>query len=173
MSKSKLICKHCDTRLPAQARFCTNCGTPTGIASQEANYADAKINQLRPNGNLKIYKLEPVRYKEILEKLKGWLSSQDLEVQTIPVDDDTTFIQVRSKGRWRRLIGMTTALSIHLDMASDNLKVTIGEGKWMGKIATGSISMFVLWPLAVTTAVGVYTQMKYPEKVFDFIEAII
>ena len=68
---------------------------------------------------------------------------------------------------------MSTALSIHFDHANGKLKVSIGEGKWIDKIATGSVSVFVLWPLAVTTAFGVYSQMKYPQKILNFIDAVI
>ena len=145
----------------------------SGISSQDnTNLGDGRLNKFS-NSRVNLYTLPAERFDEILDKLQDWLEAQDFELQLLPVDDDTVFLQVRSKGGWKKFVGMATALSIHLDHVNGQLKVSIGEGKWIGKVATGSISMFVLWPLAVTTAVGVYSQMKLPEKIFDFIEAII
>lgn len=170
-----MLCRNCQSELPEQARFCTNCGTPTGLGNTQPGdpgLGYGRLNQYS-NGQNKLYALPENRFHEVLDKVQEWLESQGFELQRIPVDDDTIFMQVRSKGGWKRFVGMATALSIHFDHANGQLKVSIGEGKWMGKVATGSISIFVLWPLAVTTAVGVYSQMKLPEKVFDFIDAII
>jgi hypothetical protein len=49
------------------------------------------------------------------------------------------------------------------------MTVEIGAGKWIDKAAVGTVSMFILWPLAVTAGLGAWEQMKMPEKVFDFI----
>ena len=170
-----MYCNNCGAELPEQARFCTNCGTPTGVGSPSkgsSNLGQGRLNQFS-NGRNKQYPLPIERFNEIIDKVQEWLEAQDLELQRVPVDDDTTFMQVRSKGGWKKFIGMSTALSIHFDHVNGQLKVHIGEGKWMDKVATGGISMFVLWPLAVTTAVGVYSQMKLPDKIFNFIDAII
>ena len=170
-----MYCKNCGAELQDHARFCTNCGAPTGVgmpSQDNTKLGEGRLNQFS-NSRVNVYPLQEDRFNEVLNKLREWLEAQNFELQLVPVDDDTVFLQVRSKGGWKKFVGMATALSIHLDHVDGQLKVSIGEGKWIGKVATGSISMFVLWPLAVTTAVGVYSQMKLPEKIFDFIEAII
>jgi hypothetical protein len=49
------------------------------------------------------------------------------------------------------------------------LTVQIGAGKWIDKAAAGTVSLFLLWPLAITAGFGAWQQMQMPEKVFDFI----
>ncbi len=166
-------CHRCSTELDSSARFCKNCGAATGANSSE----EEKAAKVRPEnfkgGQYRSYVIHRDKIEGLLDQVQSWLESQDFELERVKLDDDSNFMQIRSKGGWRRFVGMSTALSIHFEYANESLQVHIGEGKWMGKITTGAISWFVLWPLAVTTAVGAYTQMKYPEKVFDFIEAIV
>jgi hypothetical protein len=33
----------------------------------------------------------------------------------------------------------------------------------------GTVSMFMLWPLAITAGFGAWEQTKMPDKVFDYI----
>jgi hypothetical protein len=65
---------------------------------------------------------------------------------------------------------MSSALNIILDHRDDDLTVEIGAGQWMDKAAVGAVSLFVLWPLAVTAAIGVWSQMKLPEQIFSRLE---
>jgi hypothetical protein len=37
--------------------------------------------------------------------------------------------------------------------SGETLTVEIGAGKWIDKAAVGTVSLFILWPLAVTAAV--------------------
>ena len=46
----------------------------------------------------------------------------------------------------------------------------IGAGKWIDKAAVGTVSMLVLWPLAVTAGIGALAeQMKMPDKILCLI----
>jgi hypothetical protein len=49
------------------------------------------------------------------------------------------------------------------------LTVETGAGKWIDKAAVGTVSLLVLWPLAITAGFGAWEQMKMPEKVLDYI----
>jgi hypothetical protein len=49
------------------------------------------------------------------------------------------------------------------------LTVEIGAGKWLDKAAAGVVSLIVLWPLAVTAALGAWEQGNMPGRVFEFI----
>ena len=47
--------------------------------------------------------------------------------------------------------------------------VEIGAGKWVDKAAVGTVSLFILWPLAITAGMGAWEQMKLPERIFDYV----
>lgn len=64
---------------------------------------------------------------------------------------------------------MATSLNIVFHQSADSLTVEIGAGKWIDKAAVGTVSMFILWPLALTAGFGAWEQAKMPEKVFDYI----
>lgn len=53
--------------------------------------------------------------------------------------------------------------------SDDTLTVQIGSGKWLDKTAAGTVSLFILWPLAITAGLGAWEQMKVPEEIFDYI----
>jgi hypothetical protein len=64
---------------------------------------------------------------------------------------------------------MATSLNIVFYQSGDTLTVQIGSGKWLDKAAVGTVSFFILWPLAITAGLGAWEQMKMPEKIFDYI----
>jgi hypothetical protein len=40
-------------------------------------------------------------------------------------------------------------------------------GQWVDKVAAGAVSLFILWPLAVTAAIGAWGQMEMPKRIFE------
>jgi hypothetical protein len=64
---------------------------------------------------------------------------------------------------------MGTSLNIVFHQSADALTVEIGAGKWIDKAAVGTVSMFILWPLAVTAGFGAWEQAKMPTMIFDYI----
>jgi hypothetical protein len=101
--------------------------------------------------------------------LHEWLSGQSFTCQTLTTEDGGTLLQIEKTGGWRKFTGMSTALNIVLRQTPRELAVEIGAGKWIDKAAAGAVSLFILWPLAVTAALGAWEQSKMPERVFDFI----
>ena len=75
----------------------------------------------------------------------------------------------RKRGGWRDFVGMATSLNIVFHQSVDTLTVEIGAGKWIDKAAVGTVSMFVLWPLAVTAGFGAWEQANMPKKIFDYV----
>jgi hypothetical protein len=101
--------------------------------------------------------------------LEDWLAGQNFNCQVLTTDDGGTLLQVEKQGGWRKFTGMSTALNVVLRQSERDLAVEIGAGKWIDKAAAGAVSLFVLWPLAVTAAFGAWEQSKMPSRVFDFI----
>jgi hypothetical protein len=87
----------------------------------------------------------------------------------VSADDQSLLIQIKKRGGWRDLVGMATSLNILFHHSSETLTVEIGAGKWVDKAAVGTVSLFILWPLAITAGMGAWEQMKMPDKIFDFV----
>jgi hypothetical protein len=98
-----------------------------------------------------------------------WLDSQGFDSQHMQTETQDLLVQIKKRGGWRVAIGMATSLNIVFRQSGDNLTVEIGEGRWIDKAAVGTVSMFVLWPLAVTAGIGAWEQMNLPEKIFTHI----
>lgn len=109
----------------------------------------------------------------LTEALHNWFQFQKYEVQSLDLPNGDKVIQARLGG-WRNMLGLSSALNIVLRHHNDhNLTVEIGAGKWADKAIVGTISMFVLWPLAFTAAYGAWQQNKLPQKTFDFIQQFV
>lgn len=85
---------------------------------------------------------------------------QGMEIQCIPTAAGTV-IQARVKGgQYKKFLGLDRAATLRLTEVPGVVNVEIGEAKWIDKSVVMTISMFVLWPLTVTSGVGFYKQKK-------------
>jgi len=115
-----------------------------------------------------------INLNELTDNLQDWYKSQNFTVQMLDVHGGGILIQTStSKGGWRDAVGMSSALNVVLHQNGSTLSVEIGAGKWMDKAAVGAVSLFVLWPLAVTNAWGVWKQSQLPKQTYDFIQKVI
>lgn len=97
-------------------------------------------------------------------------NNENMETQVLESDDGATIIQGRiTGGKWKQWIGMDKAIAVKLTAKDGILTAEVGEAKWIDKGAMMTVSMFVLWPLAVTSGIGMYKQAKLPEKIFNCI----
>jgi len=106
----------------------------------------------------------------VIGDVRGWLNSQDFDTQRVKTDSDDILLQVKKRGSWRDLVGMATSLNIVFHPGEDDtLTVEIGAGKWVDKAAVGTVSLLILWPLAITAGIGAWEQMNLPDKIFDYV----
>jgi hypothetical protein len=102
--------------------------------------------------------------------VRGWLNEQDFDTQQINTDEDSVLLQVKKRGSWRDLVGMSTSLNVAFHQGEDDtLTVEIGAGKWVDKAAVGAVSLLILWPLAIPAGFGAWEQMNMPDKIFDYV----
>ena len=80
-------------------------------------------------------------------------------------------LQIKKRGAWRDFVGMSTSLNIAFSQSDNVLTVEIGAGKWLDKAIAGTVSIFVLWPLAVTAGFGAWEQTRMPEKIFSYVSS--
>lgn len=97
-------------------------------------------------------------------------SSENMETQRVPVEGEVhNALQARVKnGKLKQVIGMDKAIILRfLESFGEghSVCIQIGDAKWMDKGIVMTVSMFVLWPLTVTSGVGIYRQKQLPAKI--------
>jgi hypothetical protein len=105
----------------------------------------------------------------LIADVKNWLDGQGFDCQQLSTERQGVLLQIKKRGGWRDFVGMSTSLNIAFNQADDTLTVEIGAGKWIDKAVVGTVSIFMLWPLAITAGFGAWEQTKMPDKVFDYI----
>lgn len=168
-------CTNCRAQLAAGARFCGACGVPVAEAGGPNALAPTPGVPPDPNApnvsgsKCRRYACAPDAAPHLIADVKAWLDSEGFDSQQLNAEGQSLLLQIKKRGGWRDLVGMSTSLNILFRQSGDTLSVEIGAGKWIDKAAVGTVSLFILWPLAVTAGIGAWEQMKMPDKIFDFI----
>jgi len=122
-----------------------------------------------PNAKVRSYTCPSSETRRLIADVRNWLCNQGFDCQQLSTERHGVLLQIKKRGAWRDFVGMSTSLNIVFTQADDTLTVEIGAGKWIDKAVAGAVSIFVLWPLAVTAGLGAWEQTKMPDKVFDYI----
>lgn len=174
-SAEPTVCMQCGKPVPAGSRFCAACGAAvvepgvaTSLAPVMAPPLETEVHTV-PGSKSRRYICTPNDTPRLIADVTGWLDSEDFASQQMNAENGGLLLQIKKRGGWRDFVGMSTSLNIVFHQSGDTLTVEIGAGKWIDKAAVGTVSMFILWPLALTAGFGAWEQMKMPERVFDFI----
>jgi hypothetical protein len=150
------------TPAPAPMGIATIAAAPPAFGAEPANAKVARSKSRR-------YVCRPDDAGRVIADVKRWLDSEGFDSQQLSTDASSVLLQIKKRGGWRDLVGMSTSLNIVFTQAVDTLTVEIGAGKWIDKATVGTVSMFILWPLAVTAGIGAWEQMRMPDRIFDYI----
>ncbi len=175
-----------DALRPAPPRVCAKCKTPA--ADETSNFCGvcgASLNERTGSKALapvserhapEVARSKSRRYAcdlgdsdRVIAEVKSWLDTQGFDSQQMSTETGAMLLQIKKRGGWRDFVGMGTSLNIVFHQSADALTVEIGAGKWIDKAAVGTVSMFILWPLAVTAGFGAWEQAKMPTMIFDYI----
>ena len=105
----------------------------------------------------------------LVSAINNYLSdTEKMETQRVTGEGEGYIaLQARVKGgNWKQIIGMDKAITIRFIKKSGNsVCMEIGEAKWVDKGGIMLLSMFVLWPLTITSGIGMYKQGSLPGKI--------
>jgi hypothetical protein len=114
------------------------------------------------------------KYETFIASLQNWLSGEEYDSIVSMSPDGARLLKVERRGRWRKFVGMSTALTIAFRPAGENLHVEIGAARVTDKIIIAIIGLFIfLWPLTLTASYGAWEQYKLPQRVFDQIGLLL
>jgi hypothetical protein len=108
-------------------------------------------------------------YQDLISSTQNWLVNEGFEHQKLTTEEKGILLRVEKHGKWKKMIGMSTALDIVFHQIDNTVNVQIGAGRWADKAVVGAVSMVVLWPLAVTSGLGAWEQAKMPERIYEHI----
>lgn len=166
-------CLKCGMPIETRLRFCAVCGVAAVSAKTSKPLVTHSLegNDLMPDrAKSRHYTIAPEDTPQLIADIRDWLTLEGFESQQMTTETHSTVLQIKKRGGWREYAGMSTSLNIVFHQSNDKLSVDIGAGKWIDKAAIGTVSLFILWPLAITAGFGAWEQLKMPEKIFDRIE---
>ena len=118
------------------------------------------------------YNLNGRKVEEIAAAVRNYLeSSENMETQCFITNEGAAVLQAKARGgAIKQFVGLDRAITVRITPVSEtHITVDIGEGKWVDKGIALTVSWFVLWPLAVTSGVGLYKQHKLPQNIMNAI----
>ena len=82
-------------------------------------------------------------------------------------------VQVRKGGEAARVFGAQAALTAMLTQHPNGLLVTLGQQRWGDKAIAAGVGAIILWPLAISAAVGAARQSNLPNEVLGLLDMLV
>ena len=70
-------------------------------------------------------------------------------------------------------VGMGCIGQVLMTINGPNLEVQVGQGRWIEKGALATLSLFVLWPLAITSGIGAWKQHKLLDNLYSDVTSFL
>lgn len=83
------------------------------------------------------------------------------------------FVQAKEATTWKSIAGMDASVQVRIIPTADMVVVEAGTGKWVEKAGIAAAGVVFFAPLAVTAAMGAWSQKKLPQEIFAFVEQFI
>lgn len=166
------FCGGCGAKITTGLTYCPECGKAATLSGVTAESTALRPVTVLPAvvqaADTDVFWLPPDKTLEgAWSTIRNFLSiSKNMQVQLIS-EEGRIVLQARDKGgKWKQFLGMDKAISIKMQQVDENhIRVAIGEAKWADKIGAMAVSMVILWPLTVTSGIGMYIQGKLPKEI--------
>lgn len=164
----EVYCGYCGEKKPADAEYCPSCGR----RAEENTDAAVTVVYDSYNSNSEksdVYVIPPGKNIAGIANAVNTLLrlSKGMDTQIVNLEGGNVMLQARDKdGKWKQWIGMDKAITVKLEKIDENrVCVNIGESKWVDKVGIMALSMIILWPLTITSGIGMYIQGKLPGEI--------
>ena len=164
-----VFCAACGTKNNKAAKFCKQCGASMLEQENWPPQSDYVAPQTAVNrGKAAIFDLPQGKTLQgAANAIQSLLESRKMNVQVVEAEEGGVVVQARDKaGKWKQFIGMDAALGVVLRQESDNaISLEFKQAKWIDKGGVMALSLVILWPLAITSGIGMYIQGRLPGDV--------
>lgn len=82
-------------------------------------------------------------------------------------------VQVRKGGEAARVFGAQAALTVMMTQHPNGLLATLGQQRWGDKAIAAGVGAVILWPLAISAAVGAARQSNLPNEVLGLLDMLV
>jgi hypothetical protein len=172
MEEDAAFCIYCGAKMAAGSAFCPGCGKSTApeqaVPGATTESSSPTVNYNSP-GKSDIYMMPPGKdIAGLAGAINTFLNGpKGMDTQMINLESGNVMLQARDKGgKWKQFIGMDKAITVRFEKVDGaRVSVSIGESKWVDKAGVMAISMVILWPLAITSGIGMYIQGKLPGEI--------
>ncbi len=82
-------------------------------------------------------------------------------------------VQVRKGSEAAKVFGVQAALSLMFHQHPQGLLVTLGQQAWGDKAVAAGVGALILWPLAISAAVGAVRQSNLPAEVLTLLDVLV
>lgn len=173
LSDAEVFCGYCGVKKSASAVYCPSCGKSAAQApiqyTQDAAAAGFAAADHNNTAKSDIYVMPAGKNIDGLANAVNNLLSitKGMDTQVVNLEGGNMMLQARDKaGKWKQWIGMDKAITVKFEKAdADRVSVNIGESKWADKVGIMALSMIILWPLTITSGIGMYIQGKLPGEI--------
>lgn len=114
---------------------------------------------------------------DLVQYVENYLCEiEKMETQVFMPDPNGSVCTLQARvrgGGFKQFLGLDKAITVrfHILPNKSSINVEIGEAKWGDKGIAMTVGMFVIaWPLAVTSAIGIYQQKQLPQKIVKMIQ---
>ena len=111
--------------------------------------------------------------RQLAAAVRNYLNDEKgMHCLLLGTQDGQFIVQGRAKhGKLTQWVGMDKVICVRLRQESGStVCVEIGSGEWLKKGLVRAASMVVLWPLTVTSGVGIVQQSQLPAAIDRFIQ---
>lgn len=93
--------------------------------------------------------------------------ARKMECQTLTASDGSLLVQARGRHDGvKQWIGMDKAITVRLSpLQGRTFQMEIGNGQWLKKSIVMTVSLVVLWPLFITSGIGIVEQSQLPYQI--------
>lgn len=167
LTGDEVFCGYCGAKKLADTEYCPSCGRSAAEGTE--TIIPEPVSHHNNTVKSDIYRIPAGKsIAGLANAVNNLLSmTKGMDTQIINLEGGNIMLQARDKaGKWKQWIGMDKAITVKLEkIDAERVCVNIGESKWVDKVGIMALSMIILWPLTITSGIGMYIQGKLPGEI--------